>query len=225
MPKSNRHAVFAIEGIDGSGKTTITQMVAQALHDLEFKVTVTGEPWGITFNPNDDPRKQALDLTADRLAHCAAMANIEGIILTDRFGLSMLAYQGALGVPVYKLRMLNDLAAEDVIVGNTFWLNVPVATALARKEDEEEDLLRVYDREGLTRYLETVHRIYQAEVEDLSWRYVTVDGTKSPEDIANDIVLRIRNYFARIDANGCPPWAIRKTEGGTWDTLKSPLTA
>jgi dTMP kinase len=97
------------EGMEGSGKTTAIQAVADFLTEAGHSVCVTREPGGTPMgkeirswllNPGSvlhDPRSELLLFAADRLEHIAgvirpALSRGE-VVLCDRFTDSTLAYQ------------------------------------------------------------------------------------------------------------------------------------
>ena len=102
---------ITFEGPEGSGKTTQAQALADRLATQGFDVTLTREPGGtplgeeirsLLLNRRDmrevEPRVQALMLSAARAEHVAKVIRpcleSDGIVVSDRFIASMLAYQG-----------------------------------------------------------------------------------------------------------------------------------
>jgi dTMP kinase len=168
--------LIAFEGIDGAGKTTQANLLAETLRARGHTVVLTKEPTsgphgqkirelstaGADFTPEDElgyfieDRKEHLrDLIGPALA--------EGkVVITDRYYLSNVAYQGARG-----------LDPEDILARNEALFPAPAAVVLI-EVSPEEGLRRVrarggalnlsYEREdflsGVVRVFGTVKRDY-----------------------------------------------------------------
>ena len=103
----------ALEGIDGSGKSTQLHLLKTALQKAGYDVITTSEPTkgklGIILreylsNPNSIPYADALLFAADRVEHYCEFIkpNIEKgkIVITDRYTASSIVYQGSMDVPL-----------------------------------------------------------------------------------------------------------------------------
>jgi len=134
--------LIAIEGIDGAGKTTLANSLAQQLAHGGTVVSVTKEPtqgpWGMRLRNSAahgrlTPAEEADFLIRDRREHVEgligpALARGECVIL-DRYYPSMVAYQGAAGLDVDELMHANDFAPRaDVLL----LLDLAPAEGLAR---------------------------------------------------------------------------------------------
>jgi dTMP kinase len=97
--------LVALEGIDGSGKSTVAKLVAKRLRAAGHKVLVTQEPtktWlgravrkGIASRL--DPMALAFLFLSDRALHLRQLGDDtkKQIVITDRYADSTTAYQGA----------------------------------------------------------------------------------------------------------------------------------
>ncbi|MGC9071482.1 MAG: dTMP kinase [Acidilobus sp.] len=143
-------ALIAVEGIDGSGLTTHSRLLAESLASAGLRSVYTKEPTEgpvgqlirsnlLTSSP--DPTLMALLFAADRSWHLKSDPALPGgrgvlgaielgyVVITDRYKYSSIAYQGAAGVGVDWLWSLNSFAREaDVLV----YIDVPVHVALSR---------------------------------------------------------------------------------------------
>src|SRR4029077_18592466 len=139
---------ITLEGVEGSGKTTQTALVADALRAAGDRVTVTREPGGtrageairaIFLDPAVSLHAAAelLLVLADRAQHVReklkpALAAGE-IVISDRYADSTVAYQGyARGFDLDFLRELNRLATDGIMPDLTVVLDCRVPTGLAR---------------------------------------------------------------------------------------------
>ena len=125
--------IVTLEGIDGSGKTTLRNALGKHFRD-RMSVWCTEEPFlADTLHP--DPFIATLELMIDRRRHCAAMREdpIFDLIITDRFEFSTEAYQGyGDGVDLDLINTLNDIATEEIDVSLHIYLDLPVGVAVKR---------------------------------------------------------------------------------------------
>ncbi len=98
--------IIAMEGIDGSGKSTQTRLVAHTLSSYGYKVNVTSEPTDgptgtevreryLSGKEKIDPMGLQRKFTEDRMWHmaqCAPLVSAGNIVLTDRYYPSSVAY-------------------------------------------------------------------------------------------------------------------------------------
>ncbi|MCD9085262.1 dTMP kinase [Stenotrophomonas sp. SY1] len=115
--------LIAIEGIDGAGKTTLAQSLARVLEAAGARVVLgkepTNGPWGTRLRQTAatgrlSPEQEVEFLLHDRRQHVEeviqpALARGDVVIL-DRYFPSMVAYQGAAGLPLDEMLHANDFA-------------------------------------------------------------------------------------------------------------------
>lgn len=190
---------IAIEGIDGAGKTTQVQLLAQRLKkSCGLPLLVLHEPGSTALGERlRSLIKGATDVPvvphAELLLLAAARAQLveerikpflalDSIVLCDRFSGSTLAYQGyGRGLDLALVRQAETIATGGLTPDRVILLDVEVKTALFRKRD----MLRLdrFEREDLEFY-EKVRKGYlelgQASPE--VWKIV--DGSQSPESVA-----------------------------------------
>jgi len=140
--KAHSGLLIAVEGIDGAGKSTLVQRLASALSDKDFIVVQSKEPtngpWGSQLRASAAsgrlPVSEEVELLLrDRREHVDQLINpalARGeIVVLDRYFPSMIAYQGAAGLPVDELLELNAFAPRPDI-----WLllDLPVMSGHTR---------------------------------------------------------------------------------------------
>ncbi|MEY3463914.1 MAG: hypothetical protein RLZZ468_1692 [Cyanobacteriota bacterium] len=148
--------LIAIEGIDGSGKTTLCRALADWLPSSGLmppgaELIATREPGGtplgqelrrLLLNPLDGaapcPRAELLLFAADRAQHVETVIRpaLEAghWVLTDRFSGSTMAYQGhGRGVAQPLVEAANALAASVQPIDVTLWLYLPAEDAIRRR--------------------------------------------------------------------------------------------
>lgn len=150
MNTSNQRGRFiTLEGIDGAGKSTQANLLADFVREKGHQVFLTREPGGSdgADHLRDllvrkqgfswHPKSEALIHYAARIEHCRnnlipRMEKGEWVIC-DRFADSTLAYQGAgQGVDVDFLEKLHHFAIGDLHPDQTFILDMLPKTALKR---------------------------------------------------------------------------------------------
>lgn len=144
---------ITFEGIDGSGKTTQSELLANYFKQIhgENNVVLTREPGGTDFaekirglllKDNIDPISELLLLISIRHEHMKKLilpALKEGkTVICDRFIDSTIAYQGyGLGVDLSLIRDLHKLV-EIKYPDITFILDIDVQVGLSRAKDKNK---------------------------------------------------------------------------------------
>lgn len=189
------------EGIDGSGKSSQASRLVERLRAAGHDVVASREPGGTELGE----RVRELVLGdgavapwAEAALFAAARAQLvaeviapalerKAWVVVDRFLDSSLAYQGgARGLGVDAVLELNRAVIGDLDPARTFLLRVPVDVALARIEADRRDRIEAEGADFLAR----VDRSFEA----LSARFErieAIDGTGSPDDIAEEIASRL----------------------------------
>lgn len=140
----NRGRLLAFEGLDGCGKSTQIGALARALREAGRDVLATREPtdgpWGRRIREmarGGEPVAAEQELhwfVEDRRAHVAETVGpalrAGRVVLTDRYFLSTVAYQGARGLDAE--RILADSEAEFPLPDLALILEVEPALGLER---------------------------------------------------------------------------------------------
>ena len=203
--------LLALEGIDGSGKSTQARALAAALG-----ARLTHEPGAtplgaalrrLLLDPESPPvslRAEALLMAADRAEHLALLIEpaLEAgeWVVSDRFSGSTLAYQGyGRGLDTAELRRLVEWATSGVGPDLSILVDVPVKVAQARLAKSAKDRL---ERLG-PRFAQLVRDGFLALAADDPSHWVVVDGTTEPSELATRILAIV---YERL---GEPPGATR----------------
>lgn len=140
---------ITFEGIEGSGKSTVSGMATKYLASKGFKVIHTYEPGdtaagkeirSILLDPGHKgmhPVTELLLYFADRAEHVhhliAPALKREDVVLCDRFTDSTMAYQGfGRGLDLKMLRDIDAVARDGVWPELTILLDLDVSTGLQR---------------------------------------------------------------------------------------------
>jgi len=134
--------LIAIEGIDGAGKSTLARKLADVLEHAGAEVVLSKEPtngpWGTQLRASAatgrlSPEQEVELLLRDRRQHVQELVQPAlargAVVILDRYFPSMVAYQGAAGLPVDELLHLNDFAPRPHLL---LLLDLPPETGLAR---------------------------------------------------------------------------------------------
>ncbi|GAA1218489.1 dTMP kinase [Microbacterium maritypicum] len=200
------HGVWiTLEGGDGSGKTTQSNLLAQWLEDTGRTVVRTREPGGsevgqlirdIVLHHRGDiaPRAEALLYAADRAHHVATVVRPAlrrgEIVLQDRYLDSSVAYQGAGRVlDATEIRDLSLWAAEGALPDLTILLDLDPAEARTRLDsaDKPFDRLEAEQAEFHGRVRDAFLDLAAAEPD----RFLVLDAAAAPEVIAEQIRTRV----------------------------------
>ena len=193
---------ITFEGPDGCGKTSIINLIKEYYKDNE-KIIFTREPGGTKIsekireiilsndNANMSPRTEALLYAASRAQHIDELIkpNLEkgNIVVSDRFVLSSLAYQGGgreLGVE--DVRKINDFAINGVNPDMIIFFYVAPLTTLKRKSlNENADRLELSGDDFHSRVYDTYMELLEEMKDDKVLR--KVDATKSMEEVFEDV--------------------------------------
>jgi dTMP kinase len=206
---------ITLEGVEGSGKTTQTALVADALRLAGHRVTVTREPGGtrageairaIFLDPAVSLHAAAelLLVLADRAQHVReklkpAIAAGE-IVLSDRYSDSTVAYQGyGRGLDLKLLDELNRLASDGAHPDLTIVLDLEVETGLERTRARVRGDVRGPDRfEGeQVEFHRRVRQGFLTIARDEPDRVRTIDATAPVAEITALIVEAIFELVAR----------------------------
>ena len=192
MGDGERGRLIALEGIDGCGKSTQAQLVADRLGALlTFEPGAT--PLGTALRqlvldpgaPPVDERAESLLVAADRAQHVADVvtpALVAGRwVVTDRFSASTLAYQGyGRGLDRAELDRLIDWATAGLSPDLTVLIDVPVDVAAERRRGSYYDRLEAEGHEFQQRVADGYRRLAAEAVTP----WLVVDGTGPVDEVA-----------------------------------------
>ncbi len=193
---------ITFEGIDGSGKTTQANLLAERLRAQGQDVVVTREPGGtalgeairdlVLHGDHVAPWAEAALYAASRAQHVdqvirPALAR-GATVLCDRYLDSSVVYQGvARGLGLEQVLDLNLTVVGGLLPDVTILLRLDAETGAARMGS---DLDRI-EREGID-FVRSVCDAYDELAERFSGRFVVVDGSRPAEALAEEIHGAVR---------------------------------
>jgi dTMP kinase len=191
------------EGLDGSGKSTQVELLRQRLEAAGREVVATREPGGTSLGEGVRQLllggSDALTPWSEAALFTAARAQLvdEVIrpaldrgadVICDRYLDSSLAYQGlARGLGIERVLQLNLEATGGLLPDLTFLLLVDPKESHARLGGERD---RIEREDGDFRA--RVDEAYRQLAELFPRRVVALDGSRPPDEIAEEIDGRLR---------------------------------
>ena len=191
------------EGIDGAGKTTILEQIAQELASKNIPYCQTREPGGSSLGvalrkqvlygvESIHPKAELFLFLADRAQHLAEVIRpalaAKKIVLCDRYVDSTLAYQGyGRGMDLAELRLLNELATQNLQPDLTLLFDLDVLFGLQRAQKrnslESHNLgADRFDQETVD-FHTRVRAGYLEEAKLHPKRYVQIDASQPVEQV------------------------------------------
>ncbi len=192
---------ITLEGPEGSGKTSQLPKLAEYLRQHGIDVLTTREPGGTSIseqirtvlhnleNKEMNPRKEILLFQASRaqLVEQVIRPHLDkgGIVLSDRYADSTLAYQGyGHQIDIEPLRVLVTFATGGLKPDLTLLLDVDIETGLRRKELKGEwNRLDAYDLDFHHRVRQGYLSLVQAEPD----RWVVIDASQEPGKVQEQL--------------------------------------
>ncbi|MED4696984.1 dTMP kinase [Peribacillus frigoritolerans] len=209
-----RRGIFiTMEGPEGAGKTTITQMLGKALQQEGYQVLLTREPGGVPIseqirevilnkdNTAMDSRTEALLYAAARRQHLVevVMPELErgGIVLCDRFIDSSLAYQGhARGLDIEEVYNINKFAIGDMMPDATLFFDIDPEEGLRRIQSNGEREVNRLDLEALD-FHKKVCEGYQFIINRWKERFIIVDAGRSIDEVFEETKAGLLDFLAK----------------------------
>jgi dTMP kinase len=190
------------EGIDWSGKSTQTRLLADWLRGQGRTVLETREPGGtvaaeairevVLHGPAMAPWTEAALYAAARADHVAlairpALERGEDVVC-DRYLDSSVAYQGiARGLGEDPVRELSLTVTDRLLPDRTFLVLLDAETAAARAGDEHDRI----EREGVS-FMQRADAAYRALAAAEPERVVALDGARPADEIAEEVREHVR---------------------------------
>lgn len=192
---------IAFEGIDGSGKSTQIQLLMKKIEEKSIRCYQTCEPSSgpigsltrqiLTGRIKTDNRVIAAMFAADRLDHL--LNPIDGIVskieegihvISDRYYFSSYAYH-SVDVPMDWVIKTNEESAKVLRPDLTVFIDISAKEAMDRitKNRFHTELFEKESR--LSKVRENYLKVFELMKEEE--KVLIVDGTKTPEEIADII--------------------------------------
>ena len=198
---------ITFEGGEGSGKSSVINVVKEKLESDGYKVVITREPGGVNVSEQIrnvilavdnqmSKETEALLYEASRVEHLYAKVLpllAEGyIVLSDRYLDSSLAYQGyARGIGIEKVLEIN-MFAKEYLPKVTYFFDVRPEVGLARIQGRDK-----IDRLDLEEF-DFHQKVYDGYLEVCKMypeRIKSINGEREISLIIDDIYNDIKSYL------------------------------
>jgi len=202
---SHRHTrrgfFIVVEGIDGTGKTTLARNISRRLESRGFPAVFTYEPtdgpWGKMLRrsfsaPGRLTPEEELDLfLKDRKDHVKKVVSPSleqgKIVICDRYYFSTMAYQGARGLNPEEIRKTNEMFAP--IPDLVLLLELDPEAAIQRIRENRGQLPDNFEQ---LEYLKRVTRVFK----DLSDQSIArIDAELPPQELLNSAWQRVSDLL------------------------------
>jgi dTMP kinase len=200
--RSSPGVFISLEGIDGSGKSTVAERLVEVLQASGRNAILTREPGGTAVGEKVrsillgadsgglTPETEALLFAAARaqlVAEVIKPALRRGtVVVTDRFTDSSLAYQaGGRGLEERTVKAVQNLATGGLHPDLTILLDLPVSLAQERRDSDREGANRL-DRES-RQFHERVASAYLALAASDPARWRVVDASRAPDEVWQNV--------------------------------------
>jgi dTMP kinase len=191
---------ICVEGLDGCGKTTQTKLLVRKLGKMGWGAVYTAEPsrgkigkfiqkYCLQGEKRTFPIVEALLFAADRFEHVereVIPALNEGkIVVSDRYVYSSLAYQGATGLDLKWIEMINEHAIRPDL-------------AIFVDVEPEAVIKRLKPKKSVMENLETQRKVREVYVKFVEkGKLVRIDGNKSTKEVADDILKVVLRFLEK----------------------------
>lgn len=195
---------ITFEGGEGSGKSTLLQNLRNYLDTHNVDYVITREPGGLKLC--EDIRNilkystEKIGLRTELLLFSASRAqlvddfikpNLDAgkLVLCDRFFDSTRVYQGyAANVDDEEVMKITNFATAGLVPDLTFYLDIDPEVAFKRKGGQDKGD-RIEERDLSFHYL--VRDGYR-KIASKEKRFVVLDATKSPQEIVDEVIEKLR---------------------------------
>lgn len=200
--------LIALEGPDGSGKSTQIRMLCDYLENKSHEVLLTREPGGTDISEKirqiilDNSNSEMCGM-CEALLYASSRAQLAEevlkpalergcIVLSDRFVYSSIVYQGiGRGLGIDRIKYINDAALNGVKADLTIMINVSYEEGLRRKSNQR-DLDRL-ENSG-NNFHKKVYEGYQYIATNMD-NIIVIDGNRSLQEVHEDIIREVEKFI------------------------------
>ncbi len=194
---------ITLEGGEGSGKTTTSEVVKTRLEAMGYQVVLTREPGGVEvseairntiMNYELHKKTEILLFAAARVEHLhqkiIPALNANKIVLCDRYIDSSIVYQGmARNSDTNYVKDINYWATDEFLPDLTIFFDVKPEIALGRISEDEREVNR-FDNEKLE-FHNAIYEGYTKIANENKARIKKVDATAEQEQVIDAVMTLV----------------------------------
>lgn len=202
---------ITFEGGEGSGKTTIANMIQKTLAQEGYHVVLTREPGGVEIAEkirdiihdvkyiNMDRKTEALLYAASRRQHLVekvipALEN-DAIVICDRFVDSSMVYQGiARSIGIDEVYQMNLFATENILPKRTIFFDIQPEDGLKRVYANKDREVNRLDLENID-FHRKVYQGYLSLCDKFPNRIVKIDASLDIDHVYQQVLKKIREIL------------------------------
>ena len=190
---------IAVEGVDGSGKSTQIKLLSEKLAELGYVIHTTTEPSSgklgpilrdYLSNPNSQHTVDALLFAADRIEHyheeILPKLQSGAIVICDRYKLSSIIYQGLNGLSEEWIKMINSKVPDPDL---TLYLDVSAEIAVNRFENNRNKLEKFETYDNLNSLIKR-YEFYKPK------NTVVINAEQSVEKVLENLTKVVIKYIS-----------------------------
>ena len=205
---SNKARFIAVEGLDGSGKSTQAKLLSEYLEKQNIENVLNFEPTAspigkqirqiLSGREKVDSRTMALLFAADRIEHVTGengiLQNLEkGIsVISDRYYFSSYAYQ-MVSMPLDWVIEINAVARSLARPDAHIFIDVSPETCLERIAKNREGTDIFENKKYLTQTRENFLKIIEKTSKEEN--VIVIDGNADLETVYSRVIKEISNLF------------------------------
>jgi len=200
---------ITFEGIDLSGKSTQIKLLKNHFEKRKKKVISVREPGGTEISEKIrdiilDKKNIKMEYLTEFLLFSASRQQLtkeiivphlkkKFIVLCDRYYDSSTAYQGYGGqINLEIIQSVNKIASGNLIPDITFLIHITAEESFKRKKLMKKNADRI-EKKTISYYKKVIDG-YKIISNNEKGRFVVIDGTKSVDEINEEIIFAIKNH-------------------------------
>ena len=191
---------IAVEGVDGSGKSTQIKLLSEKLAELGYLIHTTTEPSSgklgpilrdYLSNPNSQHAVDALLFAADRIEHyyeeILPKLQSGAIVICDRYKLSSIIYQGLNGLSEEWIEMINSKVPDPDL---TIYLDVSADIAVNRFTNNRNKLEKFETYDNLNTLIKR-YELFRPE------NTVVINAEKSIDSVLDNLSKIVIKHMSK----------------------------
>ena len=210
MHSVKKGILIAIEGIDGSGKSSLAKQLFSNLGDTQYPVILTKEPGATPFGHHLRalvqekkvaicPKAEFLLFATDRAQHFqeVVIPNLAAkkIIISDRMADSSLVYQGyGRGLDISMINSINTWVMNGITPDLTVYVNVSADVAAQRimKRNAELTSFEKEKKDFIQKLVHGFDTLYKDRKD-----VIIIDGNQTLEHVANQATTAVISWISQ----------------------------